>query len=148
MKELCQSKYEQETTEQEVDYLRQQITYYNSPTQSFQCSPIAHNPLIESIENPGIRQQLFRQYTEIAEQSRANVFTLYVEIAEEQREEYKKKHETNLKKMWNSYHSSSDNEKISPTMLDLMHQRCMQISERIKCIYKFKHQCFLAIAET
>jgi hypothetical protein len=147
MKELGQSKYEQETTEQEVNFLKQQITYYNSSSQSFERSPIAHDPLINSIQNPDIRQQLIQQYTEIAQLSRANIFTLYMKTAEEQQEDYKKKHDTNVKKMWNAYHSSSDNEKISPKMLDLIHQRCMKISERIKCIYKFKYQYFLVTSK-
>ena len=120
------------------------MTYYNSSSQSFDRSPIADNPLINSIQNQHIRQELLQQYKEIAEQSRANIFTLYTKTAEEQREEYKKNHETNLKKMWNAYHSSSDNEKISPRMLDLMHQRCIKISERIKCLYKCKAQSFLS----
>ncbi|CAF1572482.1 unnamed protein product, partial [Adineta steineri] len=133
------SKYEQETTEQEVHFLQQQIIYYNSPSQSFECSPISQDPLINSIQDPNIRQELLQQYKQIAEQSRANIFTLYMKTAKEQQDEYKKKHETNLTKMWNTYRlPSSDNEKISPKMLDLMHQCCMKISESIKCIYKFK----------
>ena len=138
MKEICQSKYAQETSEEEYHFLKQQITYYNSTNQPFDSS------LIDSVEDPTIRQELFRQYKEIAEQSRANLFTLYMKTAEEQREECKLKHETSLKKMWSAYHSSSDIEKISPAMLDLMHQRCMKMSERIKCIYRFKVQSSLS----
>ncbi|CAF4124668.1 unnamed protein product [Adineta steineri] len=139
MKELCQSRYEQETTEQEVHFLEQQIIYYNSPSQSFECSPISQDPLINSIQDANIRQELLQQFKTIAEQSRANIFSLYMKTAKEQQEEYKKKHETNLTKMWNAYRlPASNNEKISPKMLDLMHQCCMKISERIKCIYKLK----------
>ena len=89
MKELCQSKYEEETTEQEFLLLKQQINYYNSPNQSFERSRIGHDPLINSIPNPAIRQQLLQQYKEIAVQTRANIFTLYLTTAEEQRKEYK-----------------------------------------------------------
>ncbi|CAF1390335.1 unnamed protein product [Adineta steineri] len=143
MKELCQSKYEQETTEQEVHFLQQQIIYYNSPSQSFECSPISHDPLLNSIQDASIRQELLQQYKEIAEQSRANIFTLYMKTAKEQQEEYKKQHESNLTKMWNAYRlPASDNEKISPKMLDLIHQCCMKINERIQCIYKFKVESF------
>ncbi|CAF1473942.1 unnamed protein product [Adineta steineri] len=144
MKELCHSKYEQETTEQEVNLLKQQITYYTSTNQSFECLPIAHNSLIDSIQNSQIRQQLFLQYKDVAKQSRAKIFALYMKTAKEQRDEYKNKHEINLKKMWDAYNSTSDNDKISSTMLDLMHQRCMKISEYIKCIYKFKSQSFVS----
>ena len=144
MKELCQSKYEQETTEQEVNFLKQQINYYNSSSQSFQSSPIAQDPLINSLQNTEIEQELFQQYRKITEESRANIFALYLNTAEEQREEYKKKHEMNQKQMWDAYHSTSENEKITARMLDLMHQRSMKISERINCIYKFKIQSFVS----
>jgi len=142
MKEICQSKYEQETTEQELNFLKQQMIYYNSPSQSFQCSPIAQSTLIDSIENPMHRQHLFKQFKEVAEQAKADIFTLYRTTAEEQRDEYKKKYDTNQKKMWDAYRSSmgGDNEKIDSKILGLIHQRCQKITERIQCIYKFKIQ--------
>ncbi|CAF1293754.1 unnamed protein product [Adineta ricciae] len=139
MIDICQSEYERETAEQELNFLQQQITYSNSSSQSFEYSLIAHDPLIDSIENLDTRQHLYQQYKQVAEQARANLFTFYMKTAKEQRDEYKNKHESNLQKMWNAYRStSSDNEKISTSMLDLIHQRCMKINERIKCVYKFK----------
>jgi hypothetical protein len=67
MKKLCQSKYEQETTKQEYNILKHQIPYYNSPSQSFERSPISHCSLLDSIQKPDIPQQLFQQYKEVAE---------------------------------------------------------------------------------
>jgi hypothetical protein len=144
LKELCQSKYEQETTEQEYNLLKQQINYYNSPSQSFGCSPIAQSPLIDSLEDATIRQQLFNQYTEIAVQSRANLFHLYMKSTEEQREEYRKKYDDSVKKMWSGYHSIDENENIPRIMIQLINERCNQICERIKCIYKYKAQSVLS----
>jgi len=144
MKEICQSKYEQEITEQEYHFLKKQIDYYNSPSQSFECSPIAKSTFIDSIQNPALRQQLFKQYKEVAEQARANMFTLYMTAAEEQRDDYKQKYDTNKKKMMDAYHSSiGSNEKIDSIMLGLIHQRCQKMSERIQCLYKFKHQSII-----
>jgi len=145
MKEICQSKYEQETTEQELNFLKKQIDYYNLPSQSFLCSPIAQSPFIDSIQNPAIRQQLFKQYKEVVEQARANIFTLYMTTAEEQRDEYKQKYDTNKKKMMDAYHSSiGSNEQIDSIMLGLIHQCCQKMSERIQCLYKFKHQSIIS----
>jgi hypothetical protein len=144
MKEICQSKYEQETTEQEVHSLKKQIAYYNSSSQSFDCSSIVHNPLIDSIQNQEIRQELFRQYKEVAKQSRTALFNIYLKSAEDQREEYMKKYEANIKKMFSSRHSLDDKEKISSLMIHLIDERCNKISERIKCIYKFKVQSILS----
>ena len=133
MKQMCQSNYERETSEQEYRFVQQQIDYYNSPLQSFELSPIAHSPLIDSIEDRNVRQELFQRYKDIAEQSRAALFNVYLKSAEDQRVEYRGKYENNLKKM-----ISIDHGKLTPTMMELINQRCNKISERIHCVYKFK----------
>lgn len=143
MKQICQSIYEQEISEQEYHFLKQQIAYYNLPSQSFHSSSISHSLLIDSIQNTTVRQTLFKQFKDIAEQSRANLFNIYLKSAEEQREEYKKKYEAD-KKILSSQHSLNDNETLSPIMIHLINERCTKISERIKSIYRFKAQSFLS----
>jgi hypothetical protein len=138
MSQVCQSKYAYELTEQEYHLLKQQITYYNLPNQSFECSPIASCPLIDSIQNSTIRQELYKQYKEAAEQSRTDLFNVYLRSAEEQREEYRKKYEDDLKKLSHDHCSSDDKQNVAPIMMQLIKERCNKISERIKCIYKFK----------
>ncbi|CAF1617975.1 unnamed protein product, partial [Rotaria magnacalcarata] len=66
MKQICQSKYEQETSEHEYEFLEQQIAYYNLPSQSFECSTISHHPSIDSIQNLTIREALMKQFKEVA----------------------------------------------------------------------------------
>ena len=51
MIQICESKYEQETSEQEYEFLKQQIAFYNLPSQSFECSKIFHHPSIDFIQN-------------------------------------------------------------------------------------------------
>ena len=99
MKEICQSRYEQETTEQEYQFLKQQITYYNSPSQSFQCSSLAQSILIsiDSLPNIDVRTQIFNLYKETLTQSKADLFQLYMKSATDEREEYKKKYEDTIK---------------------------------------------------
>ncbi|CAF1613165.1 unnamed protein product, partial [Rotaria magnacalcarata] len=96
---ICQSKYEQETSEQEYEFLKQKIAYYNLPSQSFECSTISRYPLIDSIQNLTVQEALKKQFKEVAIQSRITLFNMYLKSAEDQREEYKKKHEANVKKM-------------------------------------------------
>jgi len=138
MKQLCCSKYEQEITEQEFHLVQQKITYYNASCQSFECSPIYQLTLIDSIQNPDIRQQFIERYKETSERARNAILNLYMKAAEEQRDEYRKKFDANMKKMWSDRHSSSVNEKIPLIMINLIEQRYKKISERIQCIYKFK----------
>ncbi|CAF4185815.1 unnamed protein product [Rotaria sordida] len=138
MKQLCCSKYEQELTKQEFDLLQQQINYYNSPCQSFECSSISQSELINSIQDPNIRQELFNQYQKIAEQSRLDMFNLYLKSAKIQMDECKKKFDADMKKLWHDQRSSFDNGKLSPVMINLIEQRCNKIGDRIRCTYVFK----------
>ncbi|CAF3011673.1 unnamed protein product [Rotaria sp. Silwood2] len=144
LKQLCRSKYEQEMTEQELIFLQQQITYFNSPSQSFENSSIAQSTIINSLENPEIRQQLLNQYKAIAENSKHQLSALCIKAAEEQRDKYKKQHDNNVKQMWSDRHAAADHEKIPLFMIDLINERCKKIGESIQSIYKFKVQCFLS----
>ena len=143
MNRICQSKYEQETTEQEYHLLRKQIAYYNLPSQSFDSSSsLSHSPLIDSIENTTVRQVILQQFKEIAEQSRAALFHLYLNSAADQRQEYKKKYETEIQNMWSNYRTADNTRKLLPIMIQIINQRCEKISERIECIYQFKTESF------
>ncbi|CAF3964179.1 unnamed protein product [Rotaria sp. Silwood1] len=138
MKQLCCSKYEQELTKQEFDLLQQKINYYNSPCQSFECSSISQSELIDSIQDPNIRQNLFNQYKKIAEQSRQDMFNLYLKSAKIQMDECKKKFDADMKKLWYDRRSTADNKEISPLMINLIEQRCNIIADRIRCTYVVK----------
>lgn len=138
MNRICQSKYEQETAVQEHEFLKKQIAYYQLPNQSYDASPLSHSPLIDSIENPSVRQALQQQLKQIAEQSRASLFNLYLKAAEDQREEYNKKYETGINQMLSNQHSDDLTQKLSPVIIQLINERCEKISERIKCIYQYK----------
>lgn len=142
MKQRCQSNYERETTEQGYHFLKQQIAYYNTPSQSFERSPIARCSLIDSTEDPGVRQELFKQYKEIAKQSRTALFNAYLKSAEDQRAEYKEKYDNTVKRSPTNYH-----EKPTPMMSQLINERCDKINERVQCIYRFKLHSFLSAAQ-
>ncbi|CAF2037904.1 unnamed protein product [Rotaria magnacalcarata] len=142
MKQICQSKYEQETSEQEYEFLKEQIAYYNLPSQSFESLTIPHHPFIDSIQNLTIREALVKQFKEVAIQSRIALFNMYLKSAEDQRDEYKKKHEVNIKKMGASQDALNNNEKLSSTFVQLINERCNKISESIQYIYKHKRESF------
>ncbi|CAF3458540.1 unnamed protein product [Rotaria socialis] len=142
MTQICRNQYEQETSEQEYELLKQKIAYYNLPSQSFECSTISHHPCIDSIQNLTIREALMKQFKDVAIQSRITLFNMYLKSAEDQREEYKKKHEVNIKKMDASQHTLNNIEKLSSTLVQLINERCNKISQRIQYIYKHKRESF------
>ena len=140
MKDLCCSKYEQETTELEYNLLRQQIVYHDLPERSFDCSPISHCAAMDSIQNLDMRRQLTQHCKDIAEQSRLKMFDLYLKTADDEKKTYKKKYEAVEKKMWMDRRMAPDDKKIPPIMINLIEHRCSKMSDRIKCIYQYKAQ--------
>ncbi|CAF1437271.1 unnamed protein product [Adineta steineri] len=143
MNKICQSKYEQGTTGQEYNFLKQQIDYYNSPSQAFQHLPIAQTTGIGTIENAEIREDFFNQYTEVALKVRNNLFPLYLTTAADQKDEFKKKYEENIKKLFTDGIFINGNRDLSLFLIEIINQRCEKISERIKCVYRFKVQSTL-----
>ncbi|CAF1515925.1 unnamed protein product [Rotaria magnacalcarata] len=117
--QLCQNKYELEIREQEFNFLKQQITYYKSPSQSTSFNSI------HTTNN--IKQALFNQHKKIT--------------LKKQQYEYRKKYDMNIKKILYDHRVLINNEEISMLMFDLIDERCKQIVARIQCIYKFKIQC-------
>ncbi|CAF4885114.1 unnamed protein product [Rotaria socialis] len=78
------------------------------------------------------QKALMKQFKEVAIQSRNALFNMYVKSAEDQREEYKNKHEANVKKINESQYTLNKNEKLSSTLVQLIHERFNKISERIR----------------
>lgn len=146
MKKICQSKYEQETSEQECQFLKQQIDYYNSPShQSLEHAMLAQaiTTMTGTIENVEIRQQFFNQYKDIALQARSDLLQIYTTVCEEEKEDYKKKFEENVKNLYKDDRFIDGNRNLSLVLIQIIDQRCEKISERIKCVYKFKVQSTL-----
>ncbi|CAF3203687.1 unnamed protein product [Rotaria socialis] len=83
MTQICRNQYEQETSEQEYELLKQKIAYYNLPSQSFECSTISHHPCIDSIQNLTVREALMKQFKDVAIQSRITLFNMYLKSAED-----------------------------------------------------------------
>ena len=102
--------------------------------------PLAKSPLIDSIQDPVLRQQLFKQYQDVAEQSRAKIFNLCLTTARDERIQCKNTYDTTVEKMWSDRETSSAREKIPSIMTDLINERCNLISQRIQCIYRYKTQ--------
>jgi hypothetical protein len=138
MKQICQSKYEQDIAEQEYQLLQKQIAYFNLPSQSFDSSSLSHSPLIDSITNASVRQVVLIDFKKIAEQSRTILLNFYLKTAADHREECKKNFETNINQLQSNQHSNEHTQKLSPIMIQLIHERCEKTSARIQCIYKFK----------
>lgn len=141
MKQLCQETYEQEMTKHEYHFLHKQLTYYSLPTQSFDASSLAHSSLIESIEDPVLRQDFYNRLKQVAEEGRAQIFDLCRKMAEKDRLRCRKKYHASVEKIGSDRLTARVDQQRSRIMTDLIDQCCKKISQRIQCIYLYKEEC-------
>jgi len=142
MKRLCQLKYHQEMTKYEVNLLNEKILTY-IPSHPFEReSIIGQSSLIDRICNPRIRQQLYKQYKNVAEQARNNMMTVYMKCAEGQKQQCQIQYDIVLKEIYDMEKTLPSNQRLTKTMWNLIEQLLANISAHMECIYKFKRQLF------
>jgi hypothetical protein len=140
MKELCCSQYEHESAEQTYQYVKQQISYYNGPSQSIRSWILSYSGWEQSIPNADVRQAFLDECRPVAEQSRTALHRVYSQSAADQQVAYKNIY-TEADKQLKSNQEAGN---ITPTMVDLIRERANKIKQRLQCIYKFKHESLLS----
>ena len=119
---------------------QQQIPIYLASHPFEKHQPIAQFSLIADIHDPIIRQQLYKQYKDTAEQGRMNMMTVYLECAEVQRSRCQQKFDSEVKERWNTEKTLPFQQQLIGMMRNLIEQRLANITARIECLYKFKLQ--------
>ena len=126
-------------TKQETVALQQRIHEYRASNPRERHS-IARSPLIDSIDDPAVRQQFYKQYLDVGERASATMLALYAETAEKQMREYKGRFDAEMNKLEKICESSSADPPLTSAMIDLIKQRLVNIGARLECMYKFKVQ--------
>ena len=139
VKHLCKLQYDQEMTKHEANFLKQQIPIHIT-SHPFEKESIAQLSFLDDIHDPIIRQQLYKQYKESAEQARMKMVDIYLECAEAQKNRCQQQFNVELKQMWNNETALPSEQQLTPMMRNLIDQRLANITARIKCLYKFKIQ--------
>ena len=101
-------------------------------------SPIGQSPLLDSIQDPRMKERLYQEYKNVAEQARNNMMTLSMACAEEQKRQCHEDYEIAVTAMLNSRKKLTTDPKITQPMCDLIQQRLANIGARIECEYSFK----------
>lgn len=139
MKQLCKLKYDQVITKHEANFLKQQISLHIN-SHPFDKEPIGQLSLIDDIDDLLLRQKLYKQYKDTAEQGRTKIMALHLECAEAQKNHCEKQLNKEEREFWAKKKTLSSEQQLTPTMRSLIDQRLANITARIECLYKFKIQ--------
>jgi len=130
-------------TKHEANFLKQQSPIH-IVAHPFEKESIAQLSLIDDINDPIIRQELYKQYKDTAEQARTNMMAVYLECAETQKDRCQQQFNVELKQIWDREKTLPSEQQLTPMMRNLIDQRLDNIKARIECLYKFKLQLFQA----
>jgi hypothetical protein len=128
-------------TKHEMNLLKQQIPIYIA-SHRFEHESIVQSSLINSISDQCIRQKLYQQYKDTAEQARIKMMTVYMECAQKQMQQCQDQFNVEMKQMWKTERTLPSKQQLTSMMQNLMDQHLINISARIECMYKFKFDLF------
>ncbi|CAF2248986.1 unnamed protein product, partial [Rotaria magnacalcarata] len=131
-KQLCQNKYEQEKMEQELRFLQQQMNYY--------CS------FDKSLKNYDGQPSSYNECKEMVKRFEVILYDFYLKANQKYADKSKEIDNTIMNKSSIEFDPSiaKTNEPMSLTMINLINECCIKITERIQCIYQYKINCFLS----
>ncbi|CAF1265428.1 unnamed protein product [Adineta steineri] len=138
---LCQHKSNYETKKYELNLLKDKIPTYLS-THSFDSQSIIESPLINTIRNPSLRQQLYVQYKTLMEQIKNRMLNVYLESIEQQMHDYQMKLNKEMDKFWEINKTLPQSQQLTSIMQNLIDQRLSNITSRMTCIHKYKTELF------
>ena len=143
MKQLCLKKDENETTEQELKFLQERVHHFNTSDQSFEhLAIIQSGAMIDSIENLEIRQLLQQQCRHIIQEAKADICRLILKTAEEQRTRAALNYDNQANKLYSIHNNAVDVTLLPLKIIELIHERCRVIGERIQSVFKYNIECF------
>ena len=123
-----------------MNFLEETNPMYLSNHPPFDSHAIVQAPMINSIWNPSLQQELFIHYKIITELARLNQLDIYMKSLQEQMNYYEKQLNSIIDKIWKLNKSLPSNQQLTSTMLKLIDQRFNNMTAYSECIYKFKRQ--------
>ena len=123
----------------ELHLLKQQISSHIS-SHPFEHESIAKSSVLDNIQDLTLRQQLYKQYKDVAEKGRNKMMTLYMETIERQMIEFHKQFDIEMEEMWKRQKTISVELQLTETMLNLSNQRLINITTYFKTLYKLKSE--------
>ncbi|CAF4257173.1 unnamed protein product, partial [Rotaria sordida] len=122
MKHICKLKYSQEMTKCEVKLLKEKISLHLI-SHRFEHESIIKLSWIKSIRESRTRQELYKQYKNVAEQARSNMMIAYMECAEGQKQQYQKHYDVAMKELHDIQKMHPSNQQLTETMWNLIQKR-------------------------
>lgn len=132
---MMHKKYQEEITREEYYLLQKRLCIHNSSHVGLE---LATEIIFNTNESQHLRQDLYQQYLIVAQKAKEDMIELYLSSAKAQMERYHKQFYTKLKQFWLAQQSVPSNNRMTKLVIDLIEQRLENISESVKCTYKYK----------
>ena len=124
-------------TKHEAILLKQRISSHLI-SHPFEQESIAQSSVINRISNTKLREQLYQQYRNTAEQARNNMMTIAQECADDQQKQCHEQYQIQMTKTEKHQNTLPINERLTSSMWNIIKQRLTNMIAHIQCVYKFK----------
>ena len=100
-------------------------------------------PLTDTIHNENSRSSLRNQYERILQQTKSDLMIVHIATTEAKMREQQAEYDRTMFRMEQDQHDPSSNQRLTPTMIDIMFRRFKLIDERTKHLYNLKVDFFV-----
>jgi hypothetical protein len=137
-----------EKAKHQVSLLKQRVSY-NTPPNSLYSMDLNLPSSFHTINDQTIRQHLFDRQQKIIQQTKTDMMAVLIQGAETKMRECQKKFDFEMTQLWQNYRSkSNDQHYLTKSMIDLIDERLLNVTERFQVIYNYKMKYFFFKAPT
>lgn len=104
--------------------------------------------LIQSIDDLDTRQHLYDQQRKLLQKCTTDMMAAFIKAAKEYMCQTQKLFDRATQTMWQDERILPLSQRFSPTMLDLLDQRFINVTEKAQCIYDYKRYRFFGSTST
>ena len=101
-----------------------------------------------TINDPVMRQRLFDRQEKTMQQTKTEMIAILIQGAEANMRECQKKFDSEMVQLWKNYRTTTNDQRLTKSMIDLLDERSLNITERFQLIYNYKIKYFFFQAPT
>ncbi len=136
-----------EKAKQQVTLLKQRISY-NKPPNSFHSIDLNLPTTFQNINDATIRQRLLDQQQKIIQQTKTDMMAMLINGAEANMRDCQTKFDLEMAELWKNYRTKVNDQYLTKSMIELIDERLVNITERFQLIYNYKMKYFFFKAPT
>jgi hypothetical protein len=121
---------------------------YNTPPNSFHSIDLNLPATFQNINDATTRQRLLDRQEKIIQQTKTDMMANLINGAEANMRDCQTKLDLEMAELWKNYRTKVNDQYLTKSMIELIDERLVNITERFQLIYNYKMKYFFFKAPT